>query len=280
MRVVVPAVVAHAVLIGFGLASAAFSQTTVEFGITAPGPGDNNLSGVYTDPYQGNVGATAANGSGTQVVPGTGTAILAFCDDFTDDVSPPQYWTAFQTDLSQLTDGPTVADANPYVYYGDYNGAATLTATQQTTDYIAVAILAVESLNNSGNATVQNQLSFALWDIFNPSVLSSDCNAYGCLDTSGTANLTAAQNDVASALTAAAAYSSGAAYEAAAGVNVEIYTPESGGAVDPYGDTSRPQEFITVSMPEPSMWAALGFDSAGIGFAAVVFWRRKLRNRS
>lgn len=53
MRTVVPAVVAHAVLIGFGLASAAFCQTTVEFGITAPGPGDNNLSGFIRTRIKG-----------------------------------------------------------------------------------------------------------------------------------------------------------------------------------------------------------------------------------
>lgn len=285
MKVVLSVVVTQAVVIGVGLVSAAFGQTTVEFGITAPGTTGNNLSGVYTDPYQGYIEAVGGT-------PGQGgTAVAAFCDDFTDDVSPPQYWTAFDTNLSQFP-GTNNVPVNS-VYYGDYNGPGNLlTAAQQTTDYIAVAILAVESMHNTGNAAVQNQLSFALWDVFDSGVLSSDCNAYGCLDAgangstldtqSGTPNWYAATQDVNAAIALAKTYSSGATYESASGYNVQIYTPETpGSGVDPYGDTTRPQEFITVTaVPEapPLLESAVYFLFAG--GCLLFFGRRRIFNRT
>jgi hypothetical protein len=268
MKIVIPTVVAQALVIGIGLASAVLCQTTVEFGITSPGSGSNVLSGVYTDPYQGYVESVGgAPGAG-------GTAVAAFCDDFTDDVSPPQFWTAYDTDLSALSN----ANAGPVssVYYGDYSPTM-LSPALQTQDYIAVAMLAVLSMENTGNVAVQNQLSFALWDIFDPTLLNSPTNAYGTLDST---DYEAAIQYASNALTAASAYSSGAAYESTSGYDVQIYTPETGGLVDDI-NSGRPQEFVTVeAMVEPSTWASLCFDFVGlIGVAGLAF-RRQLRNKS
>lgn len=273
-----------AILIGACFVSAALCQTTVEFGITSPG--NHVLSGVYTDPYQGYVEAVGG-------VPGQGGfAVAAFCDDFTDDIFPPQFWNAFVTDLSALSD----SNLSPVstVYYGAYSPTI-LTPTQQTTDYIAVAMLAAESMANMGNAVVQNQLSFALWDIFYPSLLTSDVNAYGTLDPGtspsdpqsiNTPNWNAALNYATTALAAAATYSSGAAYEAASGYSVTIYTPETNGAVQGIG-TGRPQEFITVHattanavpipMPESSGLAVIAFDVCCVAVVGLIFRRRKSR---
>ncbi|MES1261238.1 MAG: hypothetical protein ABUS49_05815, partial [Acidobacteriota bacterium] len=71
-------------------------------------------------------------------------------------------------------------------------------------------------------------------------------------------------------------YADGAAYEAANSVNVVIYTPTLDGTT-PSQAANRPQEFITVQMPEPSTWAALGFDVVGVGLVGFLFRRRKVQ---
>jgi len=292
MRTVVPKAFGRALLIGVGFVSAVFCQT-VEFGITS-GSNNNNtniLGGIYTDPYQGNVGATPTNSTGTAVQPGTGTAVAAFCDDFTNDVNPPQFWTADQTNLNAFTGTGYVST----VYFGANGNAvgSPISAAQQTQDYVEVAYLAMESLDAGAGIgpafssltaqqqlTVQEQISFALWDIFDPAVLTSDCpSSYGCLDSDGTTtNLTAATNWVTKAV-AAAGNLTGAQFEANNNVTVEIYSAVgSNGSVDT--DSSRPQEFVTVSTPEPSMVAFLGFDVVGVGIIGLYFRRRQSGSRS
>jgi len=318
MRAFIPKAVFQAALIGVGFVSAVFCQTTAinqEFGITSPGTGTNQMGGVYTDPYQGRINATAVAGTdGTQVVAGTGTNIAAFCDDFTNDVYPPQFWNANETDLNAFSDSNGTQVTS--VYYQVAN------ATQQTTDYIAVAMLALDSLQAASGTgafgtggvyasvlaglsgqqladaklKAQEQLSFALWDIFDTAVLAHDCTVYGCLDSgansstaktlSGTPNWYAASNYATDALTAAAGFTTGAAYENSVHMDVEIYSEaNANGVVDT--SSSRPQEFVTVTSsgtnfnptPEPSMLAFLGFDGVGVGIIGLYFRRRQLRSR-
>jgi hypothetical protein len=249
MKVTTTKTASFAAAIGFCLASTALAaQPVVTFGITSAGP--DNLAGVFTDPYHGLIDGT--------------TPVAAFCDDFTDDVSPPQFWQALVTNLSELPNSPSS------VFYGD--GTVDGTLYSETTRYIAAAILAVESLA-SPDANVRNDLSFALWGIFDPGVL---------LSTGPLGSLTQSLNDAVSArsqaLLAASAYADGAAYESANSVNVVIYTPTLDNST-PSQAGNRPQEFITVQpVPEPSAWAALGFDLAGVGLIGLVFRRRQLRH--
>jgi hypothetical protein len=260
MRPAILKTVGLTIVIGFCLAFPAFGAPppTVDFGITSAE--GNNLAGVYTDPYNGCVGCSPGN---------AGTLVQAFCDDFVDDVNPPQYWTAFANDLNQFTSSATVST----VYY---SGAS---AASQTTRYIAIAILAGESLATSV-ATTKNELSFALWGVFDPTLLNSDCNQYGCLDSSpNNPNLAAANTYLSDAMTAAQSYVSGADYEAKNNVTVKVFTAEANGSVDS-PNSGRPQEFVTVAMPEPSSLAALIFDFLFAGIAVLLFRRRESRNRT
>ena len=237
MRIVTPSVRGLSFVIGLCLASVAFGQT-VNFGITSAGP--NNLGGVYTDPYNGSV---------------NGNSVLAFCDDFTDEIGPPQYWTALDTNLSQLP--------SDTVYFG-------VGSASQTTDYIAMAILAEESLTAT-NATTQEEYSFALWDVFDPTLLPdiSTSDPYGTVDPG---EVSQAETFVANALTEAATYSSGLVFETETGLNVNIYTPTTNG-LTPETASGRPQEFITVTTPEASTPVLLAIDL--LGFIALVGFLRK-----
>src|SRR5579872_1176977 len=140
--------------------AAAMGQQVVTFGITSAGP--NNLAGVYTDPYNGVVCQSGQpNCNSVQNTP-----LLAFCDDFFDDVNPPQYWQAFSTDLALLPGEPSTT-----VYYstgGTFNGQ-TFTETQ---GYVAAAILAIDSLQarQINDVNTENVLSFALWSIFDANI--------------------------------------------------------------------------------------------------------------
>ena len=242
MKVTSPGIVALGIC--FAL-SAAAAQPTVNFGITAVGA--DNLAGVYTDPYHGLINGT--------------TEIAAFCDDFTDDVSPPQFWTALVTNLSELPNSPSS------VFFSDSNIDGK--SYSETTEYIAAAMLAVQSLE-SPDADTRSELSFALWGIFDPPVLANTC-PLGCMTQTQLDNAVAFRGN---ALLAASAYASGAAYEAANSVNVVIYTPTLDNTT-PSVASDRPQEFITVQVPEPSSWAALGVDAFGAGLLGLVFLRRR-----
>lgn len=292
--------------IALGLAGSAFGQVTcgancseTEFGILAPGAGQ--MGGVYTDPYQGyyngnsastNLGAGSGDTTNAQKTffnqpgySGTSTAVAAFCDDFTNDVNPPQYWNAFDTNLAAFTGTDTVET----VYYGT-TAQNTQSAADQTQNYIAMAWLAYQSTLEPSTypnptwqqrqqiLTEQEQLSYALWNVEDNNVLGTgDCplnSKYGCLDPGNQPadpNLLAAQQDAANALAVAAAYlaagNAGAAFEsdpcqfnakassALCGgkqVAVNIFSAASfatstTGTVNLTSNTATPQEFITVT---------------------------------
>jgi len=295
MKLAIGKVGSLAIALGFGLASTTFGQTVVNFGITAAGPTGNNLAGVYTDPYVGCVGCTA----GPPSTPGT--TVQIFCDDFTDDVSPPEYWLANSTSLSQFTgannvqtvyysSAPDSPATTPTSYAGlpttlGVSGWSSTASYSQTSDYIAAAILASESISaGSSNETAQNDLSFALWGIFDSTLLDNVANAseYGTMDAIDLKN---AQIDLETALVKATTYASGAAYTAATGVNATIYTACTGctlGSSDGTVSNSsgRPQEFLVVTMPEPSTIATLGAYSLGLGLIGLIFRRRHSRSKS
>jgi len=283
------------------LSSAAFGQTTnlngFEEQAPPPPPGTGfYLGGFYTSPYY----ATINNGP---IIP-------AICDDFTDENSAGDKWTANITSLSAFTGNTDVQS----VYYGT---TASITpvppalADVQTTDYIAAAILATEILgyktaalpNPQDTADLDNpvisdtpDLSYALWGLFDPSAITyvSTCptNSSGAsqnVSCSPGVNSAAAQVFLNNALAEAATFASGDAYLASesqllgASVNVQIYSESAGDAVCSSDCTAasptRYQEFLNVTVPEPATWAVLGFDFVGAGIVGLYFRRRCARVR-
>jgi hypothetical protein len=280
-----------ALAIGFFGTSAMFGQPTVGFGITGPGANSYNLAGVYTDPYQGCLGCTSSN-------PGTALPQI-FCDDFTDDVTPPEYWTAYETSLSAfngsnvssvyysrtVTQGTVFSALPNNLLTGAANTAWNTLATtgvSQTTAYIAAVILAAQSitagntLTGTARETAQNDLSFALWGIFDPTLLddasSSHAGQYGTMPST---DLTNAQTELENALVAASPYTSGAQFTLNTGISATIYSASSW----PSSNT-RPQEFITVSMAEAPTPAVLVSYLLGIAVMGLIYRRRQSRVRS
>ncbi|HVZ15530.1 MAG TPA: hypothetical protein VG897_00295 [Terriglobales bacterium] len=299
-----------------GLASTAFGDTpTVEFGIYSANT-SQYLAGVYTDPYIGYYNNNTALGNGTGYnsaifSSANATQVAAFCDDFTNDVTPPQYWVAYDTSLTALT------STSP-VYYQGTSGSSYATSTwdpaiqennamgtlvggsssslssstfSQIADYIAVAYLAYESQQAMGGsncqacAQAQERYSYGLWGVFDPSLLYSATTIYGSMSSD---DLAQARLDLVQALGVGE-------YYAGLGTNgttqfvddlqidVHVYTPVSG-APGSYG----PQEFVVVTptpgqgvqAPEASSWASMGLDLSGLALLALVFRRRLGRQQA
>lgn len=246
--------------IGFGVAVAvflclamgsgpAFAAQTVQFTITsgtAPNGTYGVMGGVYTSPYTGEVGS--------------GPLIPAICDDFSDEVTPVESWTANATNVASIG-----ASTTNQVYFDQGKGAA------QQTDYMVAATLAEEILNTT-DETTKGYLSFALWEIFDATDASAALDSYDpTLYDQGKAQyyLGLAQAAVTNGIT-----SEGLSTYLSSFSNVTIYS-----AVDSNGNVlttkTRPQEFIVVSMPEPSSLALLGLDLLAV-VGLVLLVRRRL----
>jgi hypothetical protein len=245
--------------------SFAFGQVTTQFTFV------NDALGQFTLPYTG----TTFSGE-TQTV-------QILCDDFSDEVNFGESWTAFVTDLNAIPDTPNTVYYNNAITNTAYTGKNSDVFTEQE-NYIAVAKLAIEieALNPLGGQPADD-LSDALWNVFQPGSVTLDA---------------AAQSELNSALDVAVSYansdgsSAGQDFEKALGKDVtffsSVYTNPTTGAKSVYTSAdgsfpggpggSRPQEFLTVtSVPEPASWAVLGFDCAGVGFFGLYFYRRKSR---
>ena len=263
--------------LSLGLASIMLGQTTFQI---VPGNPQNGGDGESLPPYGANI--TPPGGS-------TFTSALVFCDDFSDQVNWDQSWLTLTTSVSSFFPQPQ-SNAVSDVYY---SGGETAGATQSQ-EYIAAAILAVDiAANPSANQVVDG---FAMWDIFQPGNISNDAASLS--------NPTLAQIQTAAetALSTALTYTTYGQFESAmdttlnlaqgTSVNVTVYTPEYQGSVYQEPSTSsdpipngapsgtRPQEFLVVSVPEPSTLAFLGFDFIGTAAAGMYFVRRKSRVRS
>jgi hypothetical protein len=198
-----------------------------------------------------------------------GTAFLADCDDFVDNITSGEHWIVNSTSLSSI-ENETVASQN--VYYD------TNSVSQQKADYLAAGWLALQLTQNNLTGTEITDYSLALWDVFNPSATADGYNL---------ATLMADNSGAVTDLNDAKA----ATYSSLGGVSITIYTPTdcTAGSGSTQGTCSNsgsnsgitgsaPQEFIRV--PESSTLAFLGFDFAGAGLVGLYLIRRKSGTRS
>jgi hypothetical protein len=210
------------------------------------------MGGVYTSPY----GISINGGSPVQLI----------CDDFTTDISLGMSWSAIPTTFAALQ-----ASANPI-------GTPKFTPAAEIQDYAVTAVLAAELMSLPNLASEQaGEISFALWDVFDPSLLVSTASDPFGSDAYGT--LTSTEFNAAQAyLAGAQALVAGATNKQTGVVNLSeisigghaiegltIYTPNP---------LNASQEFLQVSMPEPSYPAILVVDLLAIVGLIVVFRRR------
>jgi len=223
-----------AVVMLLGAATMAFGQHDTMRVDPIPGS-QPNLNGVYTGAYPFSI-----NGS-TAVTP-------AVCDDYNDEIYVGESWTANVTQLSSL--GQTV---NNTVYFD--NGPTSTAALQQQA-YDEAAYL-VQEMSNPPAGTSVSDISFAIWNLFDPGADSglsqSNLNAVNSLLASAQANWQSVNTS-----------------------NFEILSYDTGTTIScPSGDTcGRPQEFI-VYTPEPSSVMLLGTGLLGL-FGLMFASRRRL----
>ncbi|MFZ0964212.1 MAG: hypothetical protein WB579_19500 [Bryobacteraceae bacterium] len=204
-------------------ASASFAQTTT---MTITGVGDGaNLAGVYVDPYTATVGGA--------------TNVSVICDDWSDNVTIGESWTANVINL------PTVGNSSLGTpLYGNNQGL-----------YNELAWLGTQLLANSTNPATQDVISFAIWELTYSDYPYSP-EAYPALSTSEQALVT---NELALANAETNFNGSGWA----------ILTPASGGP-------GEAQEFL-VYTPESSAVVVLCADMLGLLGLVILFRRRLLR---
>jgi hypothetical protein len=246
------------------------AQETANFSLNGLGSGAI-LAEAYTSPYTGTV-----NG---------GPTIDVICDDFADNTYDPEEWTAYETQLSSLTSGTPDSTLK---WLG--NGSTIAVDGQnlnQAQAYTVAAVLAVELLAAAPGSQVQQDLSYAMWGLFDPTGTSGDPGAFTWLSNANdTTDLGNAETDLNNAVSYVV--NSANASQVQADVNaVTIYTYDP--SANPEGPScsggpcasSPPQEFITVSTvtaPEASTPVLLAVDL--LGFMALLRFLRKRTARS
>jgi hypothetical protein len=253
--------------------TALLAQEPVTFNLNSLGSG-STLASAYTSPYTGSI-----NG---------GPTIDVICDDFADNTFDPEEWTAYETQLSSLTSG------TPDSTLKWLGNGSTITVDGQNLNqfqaYSVAAVLAVELLASSPGSQLQEDLSYAMWGLFDPTGTSSDPGAFTWLgdngDTTDLSNAVAELNNAVSYVLNPANASQVQADDNA----VTIYTYDA--SANPDGPscsggpcpTSPPQEMIsvgtvgTVTAPEASTLVLLAVDL--LGFMALVRFLRKRTART
>jgi hypothetical protein len=153
----------------------------------------------------------------------------------------------------------------------------TTNATTQVTNYITAAILAEQLVTLNPTSTNAEMLSYAIWDVFVPTASSTLSSGNQSIINTYLNGAKAQANNLVTNSASLQAAASGFA-------NVLIYTadPKSGGAVTycpPGAKCGAPQEFLVVSMAEPSAPILLLIDLLAV-FSLVFFFRNKRRGIS
>lgn len=167
------------------------------------------LTSVNGDPIVSVGGETVYAGvyGGTSTLAGANTGII--CDDFNDNVSVPQTWSATAYQASTLT----AANISEVLFGSNTPGYFNIGLA----GYAEIAYLVNLSFNSAGNPTLQGDISEAIWSISDPGLTNVDV---------------AAQLLVAQAV----AYASLTSDSMSQYTNLVIYTPS------PLGEQNQPQE--------------------------------------
>lgn len=235
------------ILVCFATSVLATPQTT---NITLTGVAGPSLGGVYTSPYLGTVG--------------TETNVAIICDDFVSDTFFNESWTAYVTNLSTIPSSLLRWDGG----YG-WNGSAWTKSLDQSTAYTTAALLATQILQ-AQDTTLQKDLSYALWGLFD----AGDPNGpfLGSF-IQGTADLTNAQQLLRDAESTVQNQHLGLSNYS----NVTIYSYDSAAGAPTCPNNNcppPPQEFLRVSMAEPSYPTVLAVDLLAVVGLIVVLRRR------
>jgi len=249
------------------LAACCGTGAFADVNMTLTGVGlDGVMGGVYTSPYSMTV---------------NGTPMLLICDDFIFNIPYVGYqWTAETTSLSTLqAESSPSTSVNYDQAVGQTNpegapGTCTFKcAQQQISDYETAAVLAAELLAlPSYNTEEAGDLSYAIWGIFDPALLGLDGlspptgNEEGALSTTGcVGTIPGCGGDLGAAnyyLQQAEGVVSGGGTIPQLTIYTAVGSPNS-------------QEFLGVSMSEPSYPAILALDLLAVAGLLLFFRRRR-----
>lgn len=219
------------------LLAAAATASADGLTLTLNSGGNNVMGGVYVGPYTF-TGTTSGGQTST---------LNLICDDFKDDVSLGEHWSATTSTFPSLTN-------------------VQFTGAGSTLGYQEVAWLSEQLFANLGNSEVAGQIQWAIWDVFDPGISNND--PYGTI---GAADQCAINgngcSNTNSWLAQALANASGGNYS-----NLIIYTPVAGSQLP--ATNGPPQEYFgdpPPTVPEPSTLLLIGS-----GLMGLIGLRRKL----
>jgi len=208
------------------LAPLGFAQSSVTMTLT--GAGSNILGPAYVGPYYATIG--------------TETNVAIICDDFADESTVGQTWTANVYNVASLGTGSQTWMQSKGVTLQDYAEAA----------WLAEQLVNPTALTCVAGANCAGDIQYAIWQLFDPKD--------NPLQYLTGINLTAASNALLEASTEASDM------PLSDFSNVLVYSPAGGGP---------PQEFLRVTTPEPSFLALFGVDLPAM--LLVVFLLRRRR---
>jgi hypothetical protein len=213
--------------------------------LTLTGVNGASLGGVYTNPYEFQIGTNSST-------------VWLVCDDFTTETWVDDSWPAQMFSLGDVTGNAKFQATTSVTFPTDYSDLGSYTPQQEYDAAAALAELLLPQPPSNTYVGVANAelISFAIWQIFYPKAI----------DGWGGQGLTEGQvSSVNTYMQEAFAGDFPLTYP------VYIYTP------DP---TNESQEFIgLVSAPEGSTIALTVFDLLAV-FAVLVLWRRRMLRRA
>jgi hypothetical protein len=246
----------------------AWADTTVNLQLVSVS-GTTQIGGVYTSPY-----GISINGGATTVP--------MICDDYITDINTGYSWTATVNTLTTIDNDTVNADKLKFAdsfYNQDGNnilGGSTASVAQ---DYAIAAVLSAELMFSDPTSEGAAELSYAIWTVFDQnlwhSLVTTGNTGWGSLNPTqveavGNA-VTTAQQLVNNATTNGVVDLTAISIGGHTLQSLTVYTPPLTSSTQ-YPQTS--QEFLRVSVPEPSYAAVFGLDLLGLGGLMWVFRRR------